>query len=81
MISAGSSAFAQEEVIRIDTTLVNLNVVVKDRQGRRVHGLTRDDFDVYEDVARQEITHFVAEERALWLVLLFDVNSVMEAAL
>lgn len=81
MISAGSSVFAQEEVIRIDSALVNLNVVVKDRQGRRVRGLTREDFDVYEDGVRQEITHFVAEKRALRLVLLFDVSVSMEAVL
>jgi VWFA-related protein len=81
MISAGSSVFAQEEVIRIDTALVNLNVVVKDRQGRRVRGLTREDFDVYEDGVRQELTHFVAEKRALQLVLLFDVSVSMEAVL
>lgn len=81
MIFAGSSVFAQEEVIRIDTALVNLNVVVKDRQGRRVRGLTREDFDVYEDGVRQEITHFVAEKRALRLALLFDVSVSMEAVL
>jgi Ca-activated chloride channel family protein len=81
MLLAGSSVFAQEEVIRIDTTLVNLNVVVKDRQGRRVRGLMREDFDVYEDGVRQEITHFVAEKRALRLVLLFDVSISMEAVL
>ena len=81
MISAGSSVFAQEEVIRIDTELVNLNVVVKDRQGRRVRGLTREDFDVYEDGVLQELTHFVAEKRALRLVLLFDVSVSMESVL
>jgi Ca-activated chloride channel family protein len=81
MITAGSSVFAQEEVIKIDTALVNLNVVVKDRQGRRVRGLTREDFDVYEDGVRQEITHFFAEKRALRLVLLFDVSVSMETVL
>jgi hypothetical protein len=57
MILAASSVSAQE-IIRVDTALVNLDVVVKDRQGRRVSGLTKEDFDVYEDGARQEITNF-----------------------
>jgi hypothetical protein len=57
MILAASSVSAQE-IIRVDTALVNLEVVVKDRQGRRVSGLTKEDFDVYEDGARQEITNF-----------------------
>jgi VWFA-related protein len=81
LVSAWTSVFAQEEVIRVDTALVNLNVVVKDRQGQRVRGLAKDDFDVYEDGARQEITHFVTEERSLKLVLLFDVSLSMETVL
>ena len=81
IIAAALSAAAQEEVIRVETEIVNLNVVVMDRQGRRVGGLTREDFEVYEDGARQEITHFTATERPLRLVLVFDVSLSMEAAL
>lgn len=81
IVAASSSVFAQDEVIRVDTALVNLNVVVKDRQGQRVRGLAKEAFEVYEDGARQEITHFVAEERSLRLVLLFDVSISMEAVL
>lgn len=81
VISAVASASAQDEVIRVDAALVNLHVVVKDRQGQRIRGLEKEDFDVYEDGVRQEITHFVAEERPLRLVLLFDVSVSMEAVL
>ena len=80
-IAVAASVVAQEEVIRVDTALVNLNVVVTDRQGRRVSGLTREDFEVYEDGARQEITHFMSEERSLRLVLVFDVSLSMEPVL
>jgi Ca-activated chloride channel homolog len=72
-----SSVLAQEEVIRVDTALVNLNVVVMDRQGKRVSGLTKEDFEVYEDGARQEITHFAADQRSLRLVLVFDISVSM----
>ncbi len=68
IIAALSSIAAQDAVIRVETELVSLNVVVMDRQGRRVSGLTREDFEVYEDDARQEITHFTATERRLRLV-------------
>src|SRR5262245_46502937 len=69
------AAFAQREfVVKIDTELVNLNVVVTDKSGQRVRGLVKDDFEVFEDGARQEISHFVAEERPLKLVLLFDAS-------
>ena len=81
IVAASSSVLAQDEVIRVDTALVNLEVVVKDRQGQRVRGLAKEAFEVYEDGARQEITHFVAEERSLRLVLLFDVSISMEAVL
>ncbi|HKO55310.1 MAG TPA: VWA domain-containing protein, partial [Thermoanaerobaculia bacterium] len=33
----------------IEVSLVNLDVVVTDKQGRRIHGLTADDFEVLED--------------------------------
>src|SRR5262245_27507283 len=81
VMGASVSASAQDEVIRVDTKLVNLNVVVKDRHGQRIRGLVKGYFDVYEDGVRQEITHFVAEERPLRLVLLFDVSVSMEAVL
>ncbi|HEY3038481.1 MAG TPA: VWA domain-containing protein [Pyrinomonadaceae bacterium] len=81
IIAAPSPVAAQEEVIRVETSLVNLNVVVTDRQGRRVSGLAREDFDVFEDGVRQEITHFTADERPLRLVLVFDVSVSMESVL
>ena len=81
IIAPALSVVGQEEVIKVDTSLVNLNVVVKDRHGRRVSGLTSEDFEVYDDGARQEITHFAAEERPLRLVLVFDVSVSMEAVL
>ncbi len=81
IIAAASQVTAQDEVIKIETSLVNLNVLVLDRQGRRVSGLTREDFELYEDGARQEITHFTADERPLRLVLVFDVSVSMESVL
>jgi VWFA-related protein len=80
-IAAALSVAAQEEVIRVKTELVNLNVVVIDRQGRRISGLKREDFAVYEDDGLQQITHFTADERPLRLVLVFDVSISMETLL
>jgi VWFA-related protein len=71
----------QPPVVKIDTELVNLNVVVTDRQGQRVRGLVMDDFEVSEDGVKQEISHFVADERPLKLVLLFDISISMEEIL
>ena len=44
----------------IDVNVVNVEVYVTDRDGRRVQGLTRDDFQVLEDGKPVEITNFYA---------------------
>jgi VWFA-related protein len=53
---------SQEETFyeSIDVQVVNLDVFVTDRQGKRVTGLTRDDFELLEDGAPVEITNFYA---------------------
>lgn len=47
---------------KIDVTLVNVDVTVTSR-GEPVHGLTRDDFEVFDDGVRQPITSFDSVER------------------
>ncbi|HEX8618553.1 MAG TPA: VWA domain-containing protein [Thermoanaerobaculia bacterium] len=42
----------------VEVRVTNVEAIVTDRQGKPVTGLTKDDFEVYEDGARQEITHF-----------------------
>jgi VWFA-related protein len=42
----------------IEVSIVNLDVVVTDKRGNRVHGLTRDDFEIFEDGKPQAITNF-----------------------
>lgn len=46
----------------VDVSVVNIEVFVTDRRGKRVAGLTKDDFEVYEDGKRVEITYFHAAE-------------------
>lgn len=42
----------------IDIRVTNVDVVVTDRSGAAVPGLTRDDFEIYEDGKQQEISNF-----------------------
>ncbi|HEY0156066.1 MAG TPA: VWA domain-containing protein [Thermoanaerobaculia bacterium] len=42
----------------IDVSIVNVDVVVTDREGNRVRGLTRGDFEVYENGVLQEVSNF-----------------------
>lgn len=63
---AGAAALqAQPEQTFIDTVdvqVVEVDVVVTDRNGRPVGDLTRDDFEVYVDGERVEITNFFESE-------------------
>lgn len=51
-------------VFRSAVDLVTISVVVRDKGGNAVRGLTRDDFQVTEDGARQDISTFGFEEMA-----------------
>ena len=48
----------KEEVVRISVTLVQLDAVVTDKQGRLVTDLRSSDFEIYEDGRKQHITNF-----------------------
>ncbi len=42
----------------VEVSIVNVDVVVADKQGKRVPGLLRDDFEIFENGVRQPITNF-----------------------
>jgi VWFA-related protein len=46
----------------IEVSIVNVDVFVTDRGGASVHGLTQNDFEIYEDGKLQPITNFSAYE-------------------
>jgi VWFA-related protein len=45
---------------RVEVSVTNVEVVVTDSKGNRVSGLTRDDFEVYQDGLPQKVTNFYA---------------------
>ncbi|MEA2329552.1 MAG: hypothetical protein QOE68_4511 [Thermoanaerobaculia bacterium] len=51
-------------VEKIDVSVVNVDVTVTDRHGQPVAGLTRNDFEVFEDGKPQTITNFYLVENA-----------------
>ena len=63
-----------EDVVRTDTSLVQLNVGVVDPQGRAITSLSRNDFTVYEDGVKQPILHFEPTQAPFSLVLLLDMS-------
>jgi VWFA-related protein len=54
---------------------VNLNVVVTDKKGRFIPGLSAEDFLVYENRAPQEIAFFTPEVTPVTLLLLLDAST------
>src|SRR4051794_5793143 len=66
---AGSAAAQAPNIPRagenIDVSIVNVDTVVTDRHGARIHGLGKDDFEIYENGVGQPITNFAeyASER------------------
>ena len=65
----------EEEVVRVESDLVTLNVSVVDRaSGRGLHGLTAEDFRVYEDNVEQKVAHFETAEAPFDLLLLLDLS-------
>lgn len=63
-----------DDTLRIDTSLVQLNVGVVDRQGRAITTLTPNDFVVYEEGVRQSIQSFEPASAPFSLVLLLDLS-------
>ena len=59
------TALASGEQIKVDVRQVLVPVVVTDREGHHVTGLTQADFKVFEDGVEQKITAFSVENRAL----------------
>ncbi len=67
-------ARAQDDVVRTDVSLVQLNVGVVNREGRAVTSLTRNDFAIYEDGVKQSIAFFEPVDAPFSLVLLLDMS-------
>jgi Ca-activated chloride channel family protein len=77
-VALAPAVYAQQEdpdeVVRVETNLVQLNVGVVDRQGHSVTNLSRNDFVVYEDDVRQPIVNFEPTATPFSLVLLLDMS-------
>jgi Ca-activated chloride channel family protein len=76
-LACAGFADAQDDVIRVDSTLVSVPTVVMDRDGRYVTNLKKDDFEIYEDGIKQEVALFETTEKTFTALLLLDVSGSM----
>lgn len=73
-IAVAPTAAQEDDVIRTETSLVQLNIGVVDKQGRPITSLTRNDFVIYEDGVKQSIQQFEPVDAPFSLVLMLDMS-------
>ena len=67
--------------IRVNKTLVLINVTVTDPLNRFVTGLEKEHFRLYEDKIQQEISQFSSEDAPISIGLVFDTSGSMGSKL
>jgi len=65
----------EEFTLKVDTLLVNVPVLVLDRNGKYIPDLKREDFQIYEDNIKQQIDVFQAMEAPFNVALMLDTSS------
>ncbi len=79
LLSFAFESFPQDdEIISVDSSLVILNAVVTDKNGKPVAGLKRDDFKIIEDGKEQALAFFEIQSTPFAAVILLDTSGSME---
>jgi Ca-activated chloride channel family protein len=84
LITSLASAQQDDDVVRVNTELVILNITVTDKAGQYVPGLKRSDFTIFEDgkqIPAELITSFSLHESPFASVVLLDTSGSMETRL
>lgn len=68
----------EDEVVRVESELVVLNVTVTDRHNQFVHKIPRAEFKIFEDGREQTINTFSLEETPFAAAILLDTSGSME---
>ncbi len=63
-----------DDPIRVDSSIVRLNVGVVDQKGRPIIDLNKANFELYEDGVRQEIIRFEPSETPFSVVIILDMS-------
>lgn len=84
LVASPGYAQQDDDVVRVNTDLVILNITVTDATGQYVPGLRLSDFKVFEDgkeIPAQLIASFSLQESPFASVVLLDTSSSMEVRL
>lgn len=75
LISSSFVVLAQDDdPVRVDSSIVRVNVGVVDDRGRSITSLNRANFTIYEDGVKQDISSFVAAPAAFSVVMMLDMS-------
>jgi len=80
LISISIPAFAQDDddVVKVDSSIVVVNATITDASGNHVPGLKQKQFTLLDNGVEQEINFFAAEETPFAAVILLDTSGSME---
>ena len=88
LFSVVASAAAQEvpqstgQTLKVTTEVVDVYAVVRDKHGRLIPDLTKNDFEIKEDNIPQQITYFTREtDTPLTLAIMIDTSPSQERVL
>lgn len=70
-----------DQTIKVNVEMVSLPVVVSNKEGKRITGLSKEDFEVFEDGVQQEIAGFAATDEPVDVALLLDTSGSTELEL
>jgi VWFA-related protein len=87
--AAGPLEVGDDEVISVNTTLVTMPVSVRDRDGKYIPNLAKQDFRIFEDNVEQQVAYFAATEKPFTVALVLDtsgstrnrMNEIQDAAI
>src|SRR4051812_11570797 len=75
ILTATFMAIAQDDTpIKVESSIVRLNIGVVDHKGRPITDLGQSSFEVYEDGKRQEIARFEPSTAPFSVVILLDMS-------
>src|SRR2546421_11998237 len=74
LILPGAALAQPDDTIKVDTSVVRLNIGVVDRRGHPIIDLNQSNFDVFENGVKQNITHFEPTTTPFSVVLMLDMS-------
>ena len=77
-LSISISAQDDDDVIKVDSSIVVVNAAITDAKGKPVSGLKQNQFKLFVDGAEQEIISFTTEKTPFAAVILLDTSGSME---